>query len=383
MTPKRVLFVNPVGEKGGAEVVLLDIARGLDRARFEPLVACLKPGPFVEELRALQVPAFALRAHKGRELHRVIAAVAELAGVIRRERIDLVHGNGCTMLFYGGLAARFAGRPCVWQVYDPLKGGGAFERAFVTAQRRLHPAWTIFGTPAVADSYLAAYKRLRRHSTILPGVDPERLLQGADPCRARAMLGIPPDAPVVSMFARLQRGKGHLELVEAAARVLEHHPGARFVLCGGTLFDLEPDYPRELRRRIKERGLGERVRLTGYVSEEEKSDILAASTVVVHPARSEPFGISVIEGMAAGKAVVATDCAGPRTTVRHGETGLLVPRGDVPALSAALRALLDDPRRAGAMGDAGRRRVREHFTVRAMVRQVEDVYRHVLGERPA
>jgi len=376
---KRILFVDPVGEKGGAEVVLRDIVCGLDRSRYEPVVVCLKPGPFVEELRAMGITAFALRAHKTRELHQVAAAILQLSNIIQRERIDLIHSNGCTMLFYGGLAGHLRGRACVWHVYDPLKGTGAFEAAFIAAQRRLRPRWTIFGTPAVAESYVATYKNLKRYSTILPGVDVEQVTQGAEAGRARKRWQIPRDAPIIAMFARMQHMKGHKDLIEAAEQVGVNHPGARFVLCGGTLFGLEQKYPDELRRQIQERDLGERVLLTGFVSDEERRDILAAATVVVHPARSEPFGLAVVEGMAAGKPIVATDCIGPALTVQHGETGWLTPRGDVPALAAALCSLLDNPVQARMMGDRGRLRVREQFSVNAMVSQVEAIYEKVLG----
>ena len=376
---KRILFVDPVGEKGGAEVVLRDIVCGLDRSRFQPVVACLKPGPFVEELRTMGIPVFALRAHKTRELHHVVAAVLQLSQIIRRERIDIVHGNGCTMLFYGGLASRLRGLPCVWHVYDPLKGTGVFEAAFIAAQRRLHPSWTIFGTPAVAESYLATYTNLKRHSAILPGVNVEQVVHGADAGRARERWGIPGDAPIVAMFARMQRTKGHVALIEAAQQVVVEYPAARFLLCGGTLFGLEPGYPEELQQQIKERGLEGRVLLTGFVSDEEKRDILAAATIVVHPALSEPFGIAVVEGMAAGKPVVATDCIGPAMTVLSGETGWLTPRGDASALAAALKSLLDDPTQAEAMGKRGRQRVLEFFSVDAMVEQVEAIYEQVVA----
>lgn len=379
--PKRILLLSPVGEKGGAETVLLDIARGLDRTRFEPLAACLRPGPLVEELRALDIPVFTFRAHKARELPQVAAAVGNLARLIRRENVDLVHGNGGTTLFYGGLAGRFGGRrPCVWHVYDPLRGGGVFERAFVAAQRRIAPAWTIFGTPAVCENYLAAYPNIRRHCTILPGIAAEEMLTGANPERARKSLGIPPEALLVSMFARLQRNKGHLVLLKAVQQVLLDHPNAYFVVCGGSLFGLEPQYPQQLNEEIRQRGLCGRVLLTGYVSDMEKKDILAASNVVVHPALSEPFGIAILEGMAAGKPVVSTDCVGPQTLIQPGETGLLVARGDSQALAQALGMTLANPADAMRMGQAGRRLVERQYTVQAMVRQVEDIYSQVLGQ---
>lgn len=383
MTAKRILFLAPVGEKGGAETFLLDIIRGLDWTRYQPLAACLKPGPFVEELRGFGVSAYALPAHQTRHLHKVAAAIRHLRRIIQKEQIDLIHANGSSMMLYAGLAA--AGTRCrvVWQVHDPLDGGGLFERAFVATQRRMHPAWTIFSNPLVAESYQTTYHNLTRHCTILPGVDVEGLLQGADGPRGRTALNIPEDAPVITMFARLQQAKGHRFLIQAAKQIASKYPEARFLICGGSLFGREPDYPAEVKGMIENAGLGKRIRLCGYVSEQEKRDILAATTVVVHPALSEPFGISVLEGMAAGKPVVVTDCAGPSMTVVDGETGLIVPQGDAEALANALLALLDAPDRARQMGECGRSRVQTNYTLGAMVHQVENVYAQIWNETTA
>ena len=130
---------------------------------------------------------------------------------------------------------------------------------------------------------------------------------------------------------------------------------------------------------MAEAGVGARIRLCGYVSEEEKRDILAAATLIVHPALSEPFGISVIEGMAVGKPVVATDCVGPSLIIADGETGLLVPRGDAGALAGAMLSLLDHPDQARRMGKCGQARVLEEYTVSAMVRRVQEAYAQVWG----
>ena len=378
MTPKRILFLSPVGEKGGAETFLLDIIRGLDRACYQPLSVCLKPGPFVEELRGMGLSAYALPAHQTRQFHKVVAAVWHLRKIIRKEQIDLIHANGSSMMLYAGLAA--AGTKCriVWQVHDPLAGGGLFERAFVAVQRRMHPVWTIFSNPLVAESYQGTYHNLTRHSTILPGVDAERLGQGADETRGRAAWNIPEKAPVITMFARLQEAKGHLFLIQAAKQVLERYPESRFLICGGSLFGLEPNYPEKLKRKMAEAGVEGRMQLCGYVSEEAKRDILAATTLGVHPALSEPFGISVIETMAVGKPMVVTDSIGPATTVVNGETGWIVPRGDAAALAAALLSLLDHPEQARQMGACGRKRVQENYTLAAMVNQVQSIYAQVL-----
>ncbi|WP_218079979.1 glycosyltransferase family 4 protein [Anthocerotibacter panamensis] len=375
----RILLLNRVGYKGGAEEVLLDIARYLAPNRFEPRAVCLGAGPLVEDFRAAGLPTTVLIEHRTRELHKILIAVKQLADILRREKIDLIHANGSSTFLYAGLAAKLVPCPVVWEVYDPLAGTGLFEWLFFNVQRRLVPAWTIFGTPAVAESYLHHYRNLTAHSTILPGVDLAASLQDANPARARTALGIPNAAPIVVMFSRLQRQKGHLDLLRAAKTVLQRYPEVRFVLCGGALAGLEPDYPQELTAQIQAQGLTERVLLTGYVEAKLKWDILAAATLVVHPAHTEAFGIAVVEGMGAGKPVVATDCVGPKTTVLPGETGLLVPRQNPSALAEALLHVLSDPQAAHTMGEKGQIHVQHKYSKQQMVRQIEEVYTNVLS----
>jgi glycosyltransferase involved in cell wall biosynthesis len=387
LTPTpRVLHCNPVGDLGGQEVVVLDIARELQlRGAFEPLVVTFTDGELTTALRAIDVPTWALDVRGARQPQRVPGAVLALRRLIRRERVALVHAHATT-LPYAALATLGTGAPVVWHVYHPLttreeagEGGGTrVADRLAGVQRFCAPAWTIFITPQVRDSYLRAWPRLREHSVIYPGVDVDGVLDDADPARARATLGIPQDAPVVAMFARLTRMKGQLTLVEATPRILAAHPETFVVLVGGTVAGIEPEYAPELRRRVSQLGLERRVLLPGFVDDRTRRDILAAATVVAHPAAFEPFGLAVAEGLAAGKPLVVADAAGPAAIVEHGHSGLIVPRGDVDRLAAAIVELLDHPETATAMGCAARARARQ-FSVASMVEQVEGVYARVLG----
>jgi len=374
MTKKRILFLTPVGEKGGAETVLVNIAERLDRNRYEPSVVCLKPGPLVDELQSMGIGAYGFPSHRTRELHKVADSIRRLRSVVRNEKMDILHATGGNMLFYAGMASLGTSCRCVWHVHDPLAGCGTVERSFVSVQRRFHPAWTMFGNPGVSESYLGTYRNIDRYNTILPGVEPESLIKDADPVRCRTSFNIPEGAPILVMFARLQRIKGHEYLIKAAPAILERYPETRFLICGGSLFGQEPEYPHEIKKMIDEHNLQDRIQLLGYVTDQQKRDVLAAATIVVHPALAEPFGISVIEGMAVGKPVVATDCMGPLMTMIDNETGRLVPKGDATALAKAILDVLDQPDQAVTMGRHGRTRVNDNFTVAAMVKQVEAVY---------
>lgn len=370
----------PFSDIGGSEQVVLDHLRCLDRSRYEPLLVSLRPGDIVDAAQQMGIKVYALHPHKTRQVNRVVQAIAQLSAIIKREKIDLVFANQGSMLLYCGLAAAPLRRPVVWMIYDPLKGSGAFERAFVAAQQCIRPAWVIAISEETLRSYLSAYPKIgRRHSVIAPGTDPSLLEKGANGARARQILRIPEEAPIFATLARLQSSKGHLHLIAAIPRVLNRFPDARFVIVGDTQFNIEPEYKEMILQAIQNAGLESSVRMTGYVSDEQKRDILAASTAIVHPATWEPFGIAIIEGMAVGKPVVAAQSTGASRIIQQGKNGYLVPREDSEALAQAILKILDDPAAATEMGEAGRLRVQERYHVQKMVRDAEDVFDTVLS----
>jgi glycosyltransferase involved in cell wall biosynthesis len=181
--------------------------------------------------------------------------------------------------------------------------------------------------------------------------------------------------PVVTCVANLFPYKGHRDLVAAAARVVEAMPTVRFLLVGRDAGEMEA-----VRRQASSLGLERHVFLAGEHAEGFR--IIASSTLVVHPSHEEGFSNTVLEAMSAGKAVVATRVGGIPEAVIDGETGLLVPPHDPPALAEALLSLLRDPSRTEAMGTVGKRRVREHFSVGKMVASMELTYLELLEGKP-
>jgi glycosyltransferase involved in cell wall biosynthesis len=195
------------------------------------------------------------------------------------------------------------------------------------------------------------------------------------PAPPPADLGLPADALPVTYVANIREDKAHLCLVEAAREVAAASPSVRFLLVGREGKEAE-----EVRRRIGESGLSDRVLLTG--PRRDVPEILRASRLVAHPGEQEGFSNAILEAMAAGVPVVASNAGGNPEAVADGETGFLFPAGDAKALAASILRLLRDPARALAMGKAGRQRVREHFPVGKMVDEVERSYLELLEGRP-
>jgi glycosyltransferase involved in cell wall biosynthesis len=148
-------------------------------------------------------------------------------------------------------------------------------------------------------------------------------------------------------------------------------------VIGGSLFGLEKDFEAELRRLAQQLGIAGQTVFAGH--RDDVPDCLAGLDVAVHASvHPEPFGLVLIEAMAAGTALVAADGGGAREIVRHGSDGLLVPPGDHEALAVALLDLCDDPPRRAVLAAAGERTVRERFDVTRMTRSVEALYRAVV-----
>jgi glycosyltransferase involved in cell wall biosynthesis len=161
--------------------------------------------------------------------------------------------------------------------------------------------------------------------------------------------------------------------VEAVATVAPRFPEATFLLVGRDSGTLE-----ETKASVRERGIGAAVRFLG--SRSDVPDLLRACDLFVHPSREEGFSNAILEAMAAGLPVAAFDVGGNAEAVVHGETGLLAPARDAGALARALAELLGDEGRRKRMGEAGRRRAAECFSLDRMVAEMETMYGSLAGE---
>ncbi|MGV3757153.1 MAG: glycosyltransferase family 4 protein [Verrucomicrobiota bacterium] len=361
--PAKILWVSCVGEKGGAEVYMNNLLRRLDRARFEPHVALLRPGPLAQELQAMDVRVHEFKAHRMRELGAVTSTIEQLTELIRREGIDLVHSNGFRAHVYGGLAAWLAEVPECWLVH--------------TAEAAHWSTWAIQCIPTthVQGNCHRTVDYFVEHgfpTTLMwPSVDLEQLQQQTSRTDLAQKFTLPPAARWLVMAARLQRYKGHAHFLQALAILPDDVHG---VILGGSLFGMEPDYRAELEELARQLGLLERVHFTGFVSDEELHGLLAQAELVVHPALDEDFGLSVAEAQALGKPVVAFAAHGPAAIIEDEVTGKLVPVGDQRGLEWALERALDSPQLLQLWGAAAGQRARARFSAAAAVAQLQAIY---------
>jgi glycosyltransferase involved in cell wall biosynthesis len=374
--PVRILYVHPSDELYGSDRVLLELVRRLDRARFEPAVLLSSDVPYAGRLTArltrLGVPVLRLRigvlrrralaspARAARFALDALLSTARIARLLEAERIDVVHANTVTV-FPAALAARIARRRLVWHVHEIV--------ADRPGRALLHGLVGLLAHRVVVVSEAArASLGSRAEAEVVPNGIERR--EGSAP---------PEDPPLVAYVGRLSARKGPLVLLRAMARLGAKHPRARLVFAGDE-FGSGDEVTREIAAEARRAGLAERVEMRPF--SEDVSALLTASTVVVGPSvLPESFGLVLLEAMASGRPVVASDHGGPRELVVHGETGLLVPPGDDEALAEALDGLLEDPALASRLGENGRRRARERFAIESSVARFEAIYEEEAAER--
>ena len=369
----RVLYVSPFAELGGAERTVLDLLALHDRAAVEPSICFLRDGPLVARCRdELGIQTSLLVAPRLRRALKARRVVSALANLVVAQQVDLVNSSMAWGHVYGGRAARRAGRPSVWfqQVIPALRPLDLWAALVKTntiianshftaaAQRRLNPLRRPIAVIHLGTRLPTEPRALRRQ-------------------RGRAALGVGEGEFAVGIVGRLQRWKGQDVVLRAAASLIRARPRSHLFVIGGSLFGLEKDFEAELRRLAQQLGIAGQTVFTGH--RDDVADCLAGLDVAVHASvHPEPFGLVLIEAMAAGTALVAADGGGAREIVRHGSDGLLVPPGDHEALAVALLDLCDDPPRRAVLAAAGERTVRERFDVTRMTRSVEALYRAVV-----
>jgi len=257
--------------------------------------------------------------------------------------------------------------------------GWPLKLVFTSAGQR-HHTWVTKFLIARMDAVIAtsefAASYLRRPATvILHGVDPVVYRPPPDRAAAFAATGLPGKYGI-GCFGRVRPQKGTDVFVEAMCRLLPKFPDFTAVVIGAITAD-QRGFADQLARRAQAAGIAERLRFLGELPIEDVPPWYQRIILYAFTSRIEGFGLTLLEAMAAGTALVAARAGAAEAAVEHGETGLLVPPGDVDALVAALEPLMRDPQRAAEMGGRARERVLARFSIDGEVQKIVDVYRQV------
>ncbi len=367
---RRVLNVIESLGLGGAERLLLTTHRHIDRRLVEPEVACLfGPNPLAEELRSAGVRVHELGLRSPRDVPDGVLRLRRLMG---DARFDVVH----THLYYANLAGRLAawGRArVVSTLHNPDYTYESRPGAVFAAKKladRFTGRWMTRRLVAVSDEVRRDFEKQLGFSGIevIPNyIDLDRFtrrLDQVDRATARARCGVGPDDVMVLHVGRLHAQKGQDLLIDAIARARRDVPRLVLFLVG------EGGSRAALEGRARDRGIGAEVRFER--AQREVSVYYRAADMFAFPSRYEAFGIALLEAMAAGLPIVASRTGGI-PDVTGDMAALLIPVGDVDALSDGIRGLAGDAVWRGAMGGAGRERAKA-FDVKVHLPRLEAIY---------
>jgi glycosyltransferase involved in cell wall biosynthesis len=365
----KVMFLHTSVPVGGAETLLVDLVRRLDRSRFAPELCCLKTLGPCGELLAREIPAF-----HGLIRHKYDAAVIlRLARLMREREVDVIVSVGAgDKMFWGRIAARIAKVPVVLCAIHSTGWPDPIGRL-----NRMLTRWT--------DAFIALAEPHRRYLIddvglpeakvrIIPnGIDIDRFDVRPPNESLRWKLGLSAGSPVAGIVARLRSEKNIEMFLDVAGSVRQESPDAQFLIVGDG-----PDRA-ALEERSRRLGLCDCVRFLG--SRSDIPELLSLMEVFLLTSHNEASPVSIREAFAAGKPVVATRVGSVGEVVSDGQNGYLVSPGDVNAMTRRVLELFREPSLAQAMGRAGREYVQQYGSLEMMVGGYEDLIQEIYSKQ--
>lgn len=368
--PLRCMFVITSMPVGGAETLLVNLMRRMDRRRVRPEVVCLKqPGPLGEQIRG----EFPLHSQllSGKWDVRVLPRLVRL---FRERQVDAIVTVGAgDKMFWGRLAGHLAGVPVI---ASALHSTG-WPDGVGKLNRRLTPITDAF--IAVADAHGTFLREFEgfpadRVHVIRNGIDCDRFRPDPDSRqRLCAELGLDEQTPLVGIVAALRPEKNHAMLLEVASQLRSLTPPIHWLIVGD---GPEREGLENLAGRL---GVGEQVHFLGTRADTER--ILPALDLFTLCSLNEASPVSILEALSCGVPVVATDVGSVKESILEGKTGRLVPAGDPRAMAVAVEQLLEQPELRRQMGQAGRSHVQQTGSLDAMVRGYEELLKGLYDQQ--
>jgi len=365
---QKILTVLYKLEVGGAERIAITLAKGLDKTKFEPLFCCFKGGMLEQELFSSGIQIYNLNKTNGFDF----TLLPRFINIIKKEKIDLIHTHTFSPNLWGRLAGVISGVPVVTTEHTVA----AVKRPI---QKVIDKVLSSFSAKIVAVSEVVRDSVIKEENilpdkvmTIYNGIDfniptyPADLLE-----KKRRELGINNGSKVVVAIGRLEEPKGHEYLLQAAKVILNEFHNVQLLIVGDGYLKSE------LIRHTNDLGIRKDVIFSGRRN--DISDILTMSDIAVLSSIREGFSIALLEYMACGKPIVATDVGGNSEAIITNKSGIIVPPANHLALAAGILKLLKDEPFANRLGMEAQKRYSECFTLKHMVSGIEELYNSTLG----
>ena len=370
----KILQISSAQSLGGGERHLADLANGLARRGHDVYVALRPNSPLIAELKAVlaeNVTTLTLRNSLDAKSAR------DLSKLVTRNKIEIVAVHMARDYPLAAYAVRMnpSSRLIVTRhVLFPLN---RLHRFTLSKAARIIAVSQAVASQLRADRVAPA----KKISVVLNGIDVARFAKAKEHFDRLQFLRnwkLAVDSLLVGTVGELTPLKGQEEFLRAAAQVVKHLPNTYFVVAG-------IDHSRGNKHRIRfeqlieELNLRDRVRLVGW--QEDLAELYCGFDVFVSASHTESFGLALAEAMASSTAVVATETEGARELIKPGETGLLVPIGDVDKLAEAISLLLDDRDERTRLAIAAQQAALVNFDVERMIAETEDIYRAAIQDK--
>lgn len=359
----RVLYVNTEGCMAGAEHSLVFLLRHL-RNHIHATIAAPQESDLLQWCKEEGFTYEALPSSKcGHVISRwrCLQTALYLRRIVKRTRPDIIHANNFHAMAVSSFSREPGGPELIWHVRDVPRPGILTRWCIARAER------IIAVSKAVQHRLVELGARDENIDVVYNGIDP---VTDETPNTETGNVGF-----TFSCVGQIIRWKNQKAFLEAAEIVHRQLPSARFLLVGSNVFDRCDSYETQLRNRIESRH-SSFIQRIGW--QKDMNPIWRMTDCLVHTARMEPFGRVLIEAMTYGRPIVAFASGGPAEIVKNGQSGLLVPFGDVQGLSEAMLRLARNSDLATSLGRAARQRVRDHFGADKTAEGVMGVYRKVL-----
>ncbi|WP_322042724.1 glycosyltransferase family 4 protein [Paraburkholderia sp. J67] len=379
-----VLFVDQSGQLGGAELSLLPLVTMLATRRE---VLLLTDGPFRQRLESMDVTVHLTIDDRVARINKDAVHLSwlfALPGIVRQiqaiarhaRRFDILFLNTQKALVLGALGKPLHRRKIVWHLRDIMSPDhfGPLQRLVVKWATRYAVDYIVANSHATAAALADLIKcDPSAVPVVYNGVDAGEFDQVDDQRtkEVRRLLNLADDTRLVGLFGRIAPWKGQHVAIDALAQI----PGLHLVLVGSALFG-EQAYEKSLREQAVRLGIEDRVHFAGF--QDDMPQWMRAVDMVLHTSTvAEPFGRVIIEGMAAGRPVIAAAAGGVVEILQHHENGWLVSPGDATALAEAIEALYADPGLAQRLAAKGLINVKRDFSLNAYIAQMNKVIRGI------
>jgi len=384
---KNILHLIESLNMGGAQKIICQLASAVSEDGYNhSICSLLQSGPYEKIIRDEGIDLTVLHLKRRSIIlfplfvYDLFRLFKRLSNIVKKKQIDVLHAHLPDSSLIAIVIGWLTGTPVVLTVHNnfslPSKRNAPFRdavRTFVTNAVFKRADYIITVGNDIRDSLINVLGDKVTIKTVYNGIDYPRYSSsdGLDSLRFRQSLSVSSDAQLISMVGRLEKQKGHVYLIAAAAQLKEKYPDVVFLLVG------EGGLREQLVAQAQYYKIEDNIRFLG--NRDDVPAILRVSDLFVLSSIYEGIPLVILEAMAAGLPVVATNIAGSRELIESGVDGVLAESEDPEAIAQAIDSMLSDVGRSREMSVRAQIKVKERFTLQKMVSGTEDVYQEVLN----